>query len=163
MGILVNISDYKSKNMLSSVISSIVDKIYLQCMSNIKTFDVYSYIDLDILDLIESYINSIIVENNLKSDLEDYIKEVGGLYSYLHSLSYKDEDIDSNSILCSIIEDELTEMFLNEGYKVVLKFEGDEICVWDGELIIELGGDNVFDRIIKKVLDNIPYELIYIR
>lgn len=163
MGILVNMSDYKSKNILSSVISSIVDKIYPQCVSNIKTFDVYSYIDLDILSLIESDINSSIVENSLEGNLEDYIKEIGGLYTYLHSLSYEYEDIDRNLILCSIVEDELTERLLNDGYKVVLKFEGDEICIWDGELIIELGDDNVFDRIIKKVLDNIPYELIYIR
>lgn len=164
VGVLVNLDDYKVKNMVNDIIKNIVESVYNKCITNIKNLDVYSYIDVDIFDLIESEVSSLVVTEVLKGDIDAYVSDVGALYIYLTSLdSENGNSIDSNSILLNIIEDELTERFLRDGYKVVLKLDNEDICIWDGELIIELSNNNVFDRIIVKVLDSIPYELIYIR
>lgn len=164
MGTLVNIGDYKLKGTIDALIKNIVDSLYAICLSNIKTFDVYSYIDVDILELIESEVLKLDITDDLKNDICTYADKIGGVYSYLNSLEcIGDYGISSIDILLTLIEDGVSERFIADGFKVCLKLEDDDICILDGDNLIELSNNNVFDRIIVKVLDSIPYELIYIR
>lgn len=164
MGDLVNIGDYKVKDTVGDVIKNIVGNLYTICLSNLKIFDVYSYIDVDILELIESEVLKLDITDNLKNDICTYADKLGGVYSYLNSLQcIGDYGISSIDILYTLIEDGVAERFIADGFKVCLKLEDEDICILDEDNLIELSNNNVFDRIIVKVLDSIPYELIYIR
>lgn len=164
MGDLVNIGDYKVKDTVGDVIKNIVGNLYTICLSNLKIFDVYSYIDVDILELIESEVLKLDITDNLKNDICTYADKLGGVYSYLNSLQcIGDYGISSIDILYTLIEDGVSERFIADGFKVCLKLEDEDICILDEDNLIELSNNNVFDRIIVKVLDSIPYELIYIR
>lgn len=149
-------------------IKRIAKEVYSDCMLNIKDTDNYSYIDLDILKVIDEKVKMLDVNVGMIMELCNRLQSLDGAYAQFFSgIDY--DNIDYVDVIGTIVEDELTALILAEGYKVCFKVMDiewdiiDGVSIYDGVYMEDLDAHNVFDRIIMSEILAIPYDVVYIK